>query len=393
MGEPGTKIVLTFLALVANCYARRGTPSKYFATAGDDQIDADDNLDELIRYAEASKVTTMVPSTEKWGIFRYHANYCQQLIDIQSIETATAEIPVPKPRLLSPETKSGRGDDDTNPAYGKSSQFAKEFQWCEFKRIGYSMILLFLRNMKRHIEYKPELFLPREWGGLGLPGLPPKIVYGLLPQWHRTLISHREMGNESAKKILSAWSTTHIMSRGIEQPDVDIYRDLLGEYLPTATIDQLDLEVPPNARYREKLKAAKVEGWIPIDDIMTTVKDSQTYANIWDINTGTSRGFSRVPWALRSRRMEEVSLKLSPLSLLDVPDQPSWQPGLLAMVYGMYGLSEYSEGECEDLEEGEIRSKIVPFMGTSASPRVFLHYDNSRLILNDTSRYRNSETR
>jgi hypothetical protein len=388
MGEPGTKIVLTFLALVANCYARRGIPSKLFATAGDDQIDADDDKEELLRYAEASKITTMVPSSEKWGIFEYSAIYCQQLLNIEEDDPLKAEIAIPKPRLLSPETKSGRGDTDTNPAYGKSSQFAKEYEWCPYDWIKNSMILLFLRNMKTYIELDPIVFLPREWGGLGLPGIPASSIAQLLPDWHKNLISHRERGDRHAKQALSAWSTTRIMHRGLLEPETDEYDLLLTEFLPTATFDQIEIDCHPRLRYREKLKMAADQGWIPLDEVLNIVKDSQTYANIWDINAEVSRGFASVKWSKRSERLEKISEKF-PLSVLDqFPDKPSWQPGLLALVSGVYGLSEYSASEREELglEEGEILPKVVPMMGTHASPRLFLHYDNNRLILHTTSR-------
>jgi hypothetical protein len=388
MGEPGTKIVLTFLAMVANCYARRGPPSKYFATAGDDQIDADDELEELERYAEASKVTTMVPSIEKWGIFRYQAVYCQQLLDIQNENPRTAEIAVPKPRLLSPETKSGRGDDDTNPAYGKCSQLAKEMEWSGFETVNRAMVLLFLRNMASYIEPKPEIFLKREWGGLGLPGISQRELVRSLPQWHQTLIAHRELGDPYARKVLASWSTSRILHRGLLEPETDAYEELLTEFLPTAHIGQIDLQLPPRARYREKLKVAKKEGWIPLDDVLNAVKESQIYENIWDISTKTTRGYSSVSWDKRTERMEEISKKFSPLSLLKVPELPSWQPGLLAMVHGYFGLFEVDATECLDLEEGELRHKVFPLMGAFASPRVFLHYDNNRLILNATSRKR-----
>lgn len=396
MGEPGTKIVLTFLALVANCYARRGTPSKLFATAGDDQIDADEDPKDLLRYAEASKVTTMVPSTEKWGIFRFQANYCQQLLDIQA-EIGMGEIPVPKPRLLSSETKSGRGDQDTNPAYGKSSQFAREYSWCDFERIKLAMVLLFLRNMRHHIEPRPEVFLPREWGGLGLPGIPVGVIVGMLPQWHQTLIAHRELGCPDAKKVLASWSTSRILHRGLLEPDTTDFDDLVSEYLPTANIDQIDLgpSVAPNARYREKLKAARLEGWEPLDRVLSTVKESQTYANVWDINIPTHRGFSTIGWGKRSDRMELISKRFAPLQLRRIPDQPSWQPGTLVLVHDVYGLYQDTRemGGLEVGGDGVNTLSVLPILGKLASPRLFLHYDNSRLILNDTSRNHNSNPR
>jgi hypothetical protein len=395
MGEPGTKIVLSFLALVANCYARRGPSSQNFATAGDDQIDADNNLNELIRYAEASKVTTMVPSESKWGIFRYSTMYCQQLLDVQVTDPKSGEIPVPKPRLLSAETKSGRGDTDTNPAYGKASQFAKEWGWCEFEGLKFSMILMFLRNLRKHIELRPEVFLSREWGGLGLPGIPQQSLYRLLPDWHQSLIAHRELGNDHAKKVLANWSTPLIMSRGLQIADVDIYRESITEYTPTATIDQIELQLPDHTRYREKLKAARLQGWLPVDDVVNTIRDSHTYANIWDVKAPTDRGFSTVSWGKRSSVLKGISEKYPMMALKEAPGSPSWQPGKLALVLGTFGISEITELDAEiyELEEGELKPCLCPMFGPSASPRLFLHYDNARLILNATSQQRNTDRR
>jgi len=200
MGEPGTKIALTFLALVAQCYVRKGKSSKYFATAGDDQIDADDDPTVLLQYAEASQITTMVPSMKKWGIFKLSLVYCQQLLQI-GVAANVGEISVPKPRLLSKEQKGGRGDLDTNPAYGKARQFSSESAWCEFPDLVRKMLFLFLRNMRPYIEYSYQLFLPREWGGLGLP-LGKNITH-LLPPWHQSLICAREEGSPRAADLLA----------------------------------------------------------------------------------------------------------------------------------------------------------------------------------------------
>jgi hypothetical protein len=191
-------------------------------------------------------------------------------------------------------------------------------------------------------------------------------------------------------KSLLAGPPVESYTEAFWNPDTDAYTELLTEFLPTATIGQLDLQLPPRSRYREKLKVARDEGWIPLDDVLNAVKESQVYENIWDLSTQTDRGYSSVSWLKRSERMEKISEKFSPLSLLKIPESPSWQPGLLAMVHGQFGLFEMNVSECLDLEEGEIRHKVFPLMGTFASPRVFLHYDNDRLILNATSRKRSN---
>jgi len=386
MGEPGTKIVLTFLALVAQCYVRKGNSSKYFATAGDDQIDADDNPDILLHYAEASQITTMVPSMKKWGIFKHSLVYCQQLLHIETTANQ-GEISVPKPRLLSKEQKGGRGDLDTNPAYGKARQFLSESAWCEFPDLVGKMLFLFLRNMRPFIEYSNQLFLPREWGGLGLP-LGKNITH-LLPPWHQSLIRAREEGLPEAGDLLSRWSTARNFKRGIVEFDGadSIYLELL-EFVPQATLDQLDLNVPPTARYQERLKAAGKEGWIPIRDLLSKVKESQTYASMWQLDTEVDRGFKSLSWKERNRRMEEAAMSLTLPPPTPTLGLPSWKPVVLVLAEGL-GYLVVSE----DVEDGEIpefprATSIQPIMGSMAGPRLFLHYDNNRLILNAISRKR-----
>jgi hypothetical protein len=329
----------------------------------------------------------MVPSSDKWGIFKYSCLYCQQLLDIEEKEPGKSEIPVPKPRLLSPETKSGRGDEDTNPAYGKARQFARETQWAEFVEINQCMVLLFLRNMRMFIEQRPEVFVPREWGGLGLPGIPPKCIYRMLPPWHQQLVTHREMGSSVARRLLSNWATPRIMHRGFAEADVSPYEDLLLEFLPTASVNDLGIDFPPKLRHREKLKMAKKQGWIPLTDVMFTMSESTTYADIWDVKAVSSRGFSTVPWIDRTERLKAVSDGLPGLLLREAPDGPSWQPGPLVLVHNAFGIFESeSESSQEEYEEGELRQLVFPFLGSFCSPRVFLHYDNNRLILHATSR-------
>jgi len=381
MGEPGTKVILTFLALVANCYARGSGPGPLFATAGDDQIDADDDLEIMKRYAEASKVTTMVPSMEKWGVFQYSTLYCQQLLDVRE----STEISVPKPRLLSPETKSSHGDDEINPSFGKASQLSKEMSWSPYKDLCNSMTLMFLRNMRRFIEYKPEIFIPKEWGGLGLTGPKASLVASMLPLPHRNLILHREQGSEKAGKILARWSTSRNFSRGISIEDDDEPLGELFEYLPQASIHDVTDNMPVETRFRERLKQAKREGWIPVHDLLRAIHESRAYASIWDHrNEKISRGYKSLPWGVRTKRMHAASLDLPILDGI-FPQGPRWQECTVILVEGVgFQFSTEFAGE----EEGEIveRMEILPGVGSHAQPRLFLHYDNHRLLTNATSR-------
>lgn len=385
MGEPGTKIVLTFLALVANCYAHKGEPSSLFATAGDDQIDASVSSDVLLRYAEASRITTMVPSMDKWGIFRYSCVYCQQLLDIEAGEGMAKEISVPKPRLLSPESKQLRGDEDTNPAYGKARLFKTEAAWCEFPEIVTSMTLLFLRKMHQFIEARAELFLPIEWGGLGLPTPNPAKMVRFLSPWHEDLIHLREQGDPGAGKILSNWSSNRNLERGLERASASEYRELLSEYLPTADITEIELETGnQTVGYRQRLKLAKQEGWLPLEEVLSTIELSQTFKNIWDQETKVSRGYKTIPWGKRSDQMEKAAklLNKEPSRPTACLVKPRWRPRTMVLALAGAMLEDGSGEE----EEGGITETIVPILGTVSSPRLFLHYDNRALLLARTTK-------
>jgi hypothetical protein len=388
MGEPGSKIALTFLSMVANCYAMGGNPSPNFATAGDDQIDASDTLERLLAYSHASKITTMVPSVEKWGIFKGFALYCQQMLSIRRHGTRDfKEIPVPKPRLLSPETKAGRGDHEVNPSFGKIRQFEREAQWASFPDIVVRMRLMFLRNMRDFIEFTPELFVPREWGGLGMGGFPPSASVYLLPSFHQNLILWMESGNERCREILAAWSSERNFLRGgsIKRNDelTNEVFSLVEEYCPTADVNQVTSHLPDGTRYRERLKAAKIDGWIPIKEARELYSTSQTYANLWDFNFEISRGFKSLSWKERRKRLErDASGENLQRMFGPLPAKPCWIPTKLVMLYA--GYLQYYEGS-EGQEDGEVRAEVLPGLGSTASPRLFLHYSNYRLILNSTS--------
>jgi hypothetical protein len=83
MGEPGTKIVLSILTRVAHQRAREATgestPSIYFASAGDDQLDIG-----TYEYYLALKVAALdcglKPSEDKFGFFQKATNYCEQIV-------------------------------------------------------------------------------------------------------------------------------------------------------------------------------------------------------------------------------------------------------------------------------------------------------------------------
>jgi len=396
MGEPGTKIILTFLAKVANCYANGGTSSLYFATAGDDQIDASDNLDVLTKYAEASRITTMVPSEDKWGIFENHFVYCQQMCKTDTKIGYDSEIQIPKPRLISPEAKLGRGDEDTNPIFGKVREFSNTWRWVppEYNDLKYAMLWRLLRNMHHLMERRPEAFVPPQWGGLGLPVDNPKVYTEKLPIWHRHLISEREQGNMVAKSILANWGDKTVSSRGAEHSVPTIFLEEFPLLFDFKTIEELELilnfsEAERKLNYPSRKKLAWKQQWITEGEALQKIMQSQTYSNMWELETRITRGYKNLTWAQRASRMfrdycQEIQGPLPSEEEIGrfITDKPGWVSerfifaGTKVPYMGRLNPTDPSEDHIgpEDLHE-------VLVIGSHASPRVFLHYRNEELII------------
>lgn len=176
MGDPGSKIILTILTKCVDSASRgvlfgpelRAHP---FQTAGDDQI-CIGSIDYLRKFKQLAPRFSVVPSEEKWGIFRRAAPFCEQAVTRGKFDKKQLfKAPEPmldflKCRLLSRESKLGMGvpDQDTNPAIGKCFQFSRMLSWIpekDFPKGKVEMALkLFVRNLWN--------FLPRDFH-LGLP--------------------------------------------------------------------------------------------------------------------------------------------------------------------------------------------------------------------------------
>jgi hypothetical protein len=388
MGEPGTKVVLTALGKIANVYAHSSEESVYFATAGDDQIDAGDRSEPLLRYAEAARITTMIPSKEKWGVFKYAVRYCQAVL-LPNSQVSHAEVAVPKVRLLSPETKQRRGDDDTNPAYGKAKALATECSWSEFPDLCKCMVYLFLRNMSQYIEYSHELFTPREWGGLGLPYVPISALWARIPEWKRCAISQRENGCPLTRRLLSRWSNSVNFQRGIDLSEDNAYNtyyELILNWVPTVNRpEQIPLEMPEGSRYRDIVREMAHHGWTPISDLVTRILASQRYQSFWDPGQAKpDRGYKSLPWSERTKRIREAFLAVQ--TLTDPPPEPPceapmWHPEDFALCEGTLYLHRNESNRVDvEVEDGEIPEELLPLVGPGlAGPRVFLHFSNERL--------------
>lgn len=383
MGEPGTKSVLTILGKLANVYAQNGVASPFFATAGDDQIDADDNPENLLRYAEASELTTMIPSRDKWGVFKYFVRYCQQpLLPGEVLDRC--EIAVPKVRLVSPEQKTNKGDEDTNPCYGKVRQLTREASWCEFPQMRLNFLILFLRNMAEYLEYKPELFLPPEWGGLGLYGVDQRSIALKLPAWKRCVVIQREQGCHLARRLLARWGSATNFSRGIVTEEDTAFEAYYTELLPLAyNMDEITdiFGSTKDMRFRDIVRELEFQGVLTLSAAVNKIINAQKYQNFWDIaSVPPKRGYSTRTWSDRDRDMqkafEPVRKVQEPNDSL-IPGNPKGYPELFIWAKELIKLQRDVRGG----EDGEIEDLHLPIIGTAIDgPRVFLHYDNRRLL-------------
>jgi hypothetical protein len=377
MGEPGTKTLLTFTALVANVRARPG--ENLFATAGDDQIDGDDDPQELLLYAEATRITSMVPSTDKWAIMTRAVNYCQDVI-LANRPKEQAKLDLPKLRLCSIEQKQNYGDDDTNPSFGKAREIRTISRWIsdEFNGLLIEFVSQFIRNMIQYIELKPELFLAPEWGGLGLPLVPLKFIWDYLPNWKRSLILEREDGLPSADRVLRGWGRAKILERGGEGEDcrgtteaVLAYTELL-EFVPKVTTDDLRKQFPLGTTFPEVRSIAARQGILDEQTLVDEIIKSQQYQDYWNPSIPVSRGFKSRSWASRDKTMKRLfdsSFELRSDLSCPINNLPNWKPALFVNTRELYLYTD-SMGMTSSL----------PLLGkTDNGARVFTHQKNWRL--------------
>lgn len=84
MGEPGSKIVLTILTRIILRVSQRRFRMLHgdllrcpLGSAGDDIVGITDELRLLLMIKENSRRVSLLPSKEKWGIFKNGVVYCE----------------------------------------------------------------------------------------------------------------------------------------------------------------------------------------------------------------------------------------------------------------------------------------------------------------------------
>jgi len=289
MGEPGSKVVLTILTKVASKLAmeipRQLTYDelrKYpFQSAGDDQVCVGPPA-FLNRFQGGAVQLSLIPSKEKWGVFKFAAGFCEQVIRVGDFppkpeESATAAlVDMIKVRLLSPARKFSphETDQDTNPAYGKSKQLV---QMIGFSNLEPALVQLiewnFIRNMYKYVPKNFLMSLPQEWGGLGIGTCNIKN----LPLNFQRLIRIRETANLDnqdliihqikADQVLRSWNRLYISERGVSLDDtVDTTELLLLLSIYTETAESLRerFEIKPWFKATALLSELDKRGYISL---------------------------------------------------------------------------------------------------------------------------------
>jgi len=349
MGAPGSKVVLTIL--VKTAFKAGTSPDRVmsygeleslpFASAGDDVI-AFGQTKYLNRYRKFAILAGLKPHPLKWGIYRRAASFCEQIIRIQgnwSEEPHKAENPAfidnPKSRLFSLESRPGKGDIDTNPVYGKSRMLGRMLSWQPELFPGFKTraVRLFVRNFRRHTVIGYQLFLPTQWGGMGIPcpgGTSRLEPY--MPKWHIWAIHSREDKKikDGVTAALARWSTNRSMSRGLITDADILIRDavfptisvtlsgFLKEVFPEVWTTTELFKVHSNemderglSRYSDKVQFLRKE-YITTNDIYVKVTKAQSFKSLYDLDEEykTNRGFKTKSLAARTRELKAVLLPL-----------------------------------------------------------------------------------
>jgi hypothetical protein len=343
MGMPCTKIILHILSKTISVISQNVTECRTykellynpFAAAGDDLIDIGDEKHSK-RMLDATAMVGLKPSNDKWGSYKEAGPYCEVLLcpkigifthDYQCGDRAILDMI--RLRLISPETKPQRGDQDRNPIFGKMFGFMKELQWTPNYYPDYldRAFLIFARNFRRYIRQDGvvphNFFLPRYLGGLGYNPTIEEFKYhwDKVPEWHKNLIAHLvdEKGQrESALRVLSSWSTPMLSERGIGRNDIysnELYI-ILQEYLPCISLTDAYIDVEADhphpdekPRYFDKVKWVKKHGYSDIRSLVSQLSSIP----FWEQKVNNFRGWPKRTFSERNEILRKFSESLPKL--------------------------------------------------------------------------------
>lgn len=218
MGLPGTKALLHSMAKAINKAASQQSSawpyekirlSDTFSCAGDDIIKTG-SLEVLSRHQQAALDYLVKPSDDKWGVYLHGGPYCERFCRNGGVSTRTPwrlekdysfVLDAPRTRLLSPETKARRGDEDKNPTFGKMSQMIREVSWVSDPYVRIRAYCSFLRNFRDYGDGRVLMAFLMASGPRPMP-LPTQIIWEWLgPELRRAL---RQFSQLKARSTLEA---------------------------------------------------------------------------------------------------------------------------------------------------------------------------------------------
>jgi len=331
MGLPGTKIILHTISKAIDVAASgRTAPLDPFSLrrhtwrcAGDDIIRLG-SLRELRKYKPSAFRYRVKPSEDKWGVYSKGGKYCERAVLLEgkfttrNISDSFYQDIVPM-RLLSPETKTRTGDDDTNPIFGKGHAFAREMEWYSGPEAKKAKALdIFLENMREYGDLRGIAFLPRHLGGLGL-SLRTDLSFRYTPEIVKKAVreAYASAGTpqgELAQRALQTLRTPVLMYRGEPRPLKIVENELrwITEWLPVATTSEMrdNLEIPAQVRFGKACKRIEEKGYVDIAKILRETQDGAG-TPFWELATSKARkGWNTAPL---KTRVKGISLTLPQL--------------------------------------------------------------------------------
>jgi len=331
MGLPGTKIILHTISKAIDVAASRRTAPldpvclrrHTWRCAGDDIIRLG-SFKELRRYKPSAVRYRVKPSDDKWGVYSKGGKYCERavllegLFDTRNISDSFYQDIVPM-RLLSPETKTRSGDDDTNPIFGKGHAFAREMEWYSGPEAKKAKALdIFLENMREYGDLKGIAFLPRHLGGLGL-NLRTDLSFRYTPEIVKKAVreAYASKGTpkgELALRALQTLRTPLLMYRGEPIPLQVVENEMrwITEFLPVATTQEMrdNLDLPVHLRFGKACKRIEEHGYVDIGKILRETQAGER-TPFWELaNRKARKGWNTAPL---NTRVKGISLSLPQL--------------------------------------------------------------------------------
>jgi len=343
MGIPGTKIALHTMgkAIDCLCHGEERTFSELkehrFSCAGDDII-KEDSKGKLLMHEHKARIYRLRPSVDKWGVYERGGPFCEVIVlnhglrDYpDSSDRTFFVVDSARGRLMSPEYKSGHGDEDKNPTWGKLNQLDREISWMKEPFKGFrNMVAGICKHSFRDFGKLDKLFgIPSNLGGLGLYEAPPQIIErNAPPSLLKALgfLARRwadpDFDDQTFRSIVTSVQRPLVLNRGqvVKLPEINPLWEMISEYCGMAEEDLFaSHNCAPTLRLRDKRKVLQKAGLIDLTEIMRTDPFAPP---AWLAKEGFHRGWATAPLEQRLRvldifkdeplpSIEEIELALS----------------------------------------------------------------------------------